>query len=200
MDVHVVDAHTAEVRIRAPDRPGLIRDVTAAFAAGRIAVDSASISTKDGDTADNTFVIKLNGVDFDSADSFHDEDGFECQNMIGRVKSLVVEAVLESWSTTTPPNAAYLAPEDRKVEPTVTATAVDSSLTKSGRCVMVSMEATDRAGLLAATVARLHALGCGVISATVNTKEGVANNQFVIATPEGCSAEKVRLACLEVVN
>ena len=74
----------------------------------------------------------------------------------------------------------------------MTATAVDSSLTKSGRCVMVSMEATDRAGLLAATVARLHALGCGVISATVNTKEGVANNQFVIATPEGCSAEKVR--------
>ena len=45
MDVHVVDAHTAEVRICAPDRPGLIRDVTAAFAAGRIAVDSASIST-----------------------------------------------------------------------------------------------------------------------------------------------------------
>ena len=42
------------------------------------------------------------------------------------------------------------------------------------------------AGLLAATTAALHAIGCGIISATVQTRgEGVAENSFVVAAPDG---------------
>ena len=181
----------------APDRPALMRDVARALTKEGFFIDSATISTKDGDVADNVFVIKLIS-DAASMTSFVDEKGLACQTMLGRVETLVVEAAMDAWGITTPDTVAYLAPEDKKVEPSATATTVESSLTKSGKCVMVSVTATDRAGLLAATTAALHDIGCGIISATVQTKEGIASNNFVVAAPDGCGAEKVRLACLAV--
>lgn len=181
----------------APDRPALMRDIARALTKEGFFIDSATISTKNGDVADNVFVIKLNS-DAAPMTSFVDEKGFACQTMLGRVETLVVEAAMDAWGITTPDTVAYLAPEDVKVEPSATATTVESSLTKSGKCVMVSVTATDRAGLLAATTAALHDIGCGIISATVQTKEGIACNNFVVAAPDGCGAEKVRLACLAV--
>lgn len=189
LEISVRDPRTAEVRVVAPDRPALMRDIARALTKEGFFIDSATISTKDGDVADNVFVIKLNA---------DDEKGFACQTMLGRVETLVVEAAMDAWGITTPDTVAYLAPEDVKVEPSATATTVESSLTKSGKCVMVSVTSTDRAGLLAATTAALHDIGCGIISATVQTKEGIACNNFVVAAPDGCGAEKVRLACLAV--
>jgi UTP:GlnB (protein PII) uridylyltransferase len=189
LEISVRDPRTAEVRVVAPDRPALMRDIARALTKEGFFIDSATISTKNGDVADNVFVIKLNA---------DDEKGFACQTMLGRVETLVVEAAMDAWSVTTPDTVAYLAPEDVKVEPSATATTVESSLTKSRKCVMVSVTSTDRAGLLAATTAALHDIGCGIISATVQTKEGIACNNFVVAAPDGCGAEKVRLACLAV--
>lgn len=197
LEISVRDPRTAEVRVVAPDRPALMRDIARALTKEGFFIDSATISTKDGDVADNVFVIKLIS-DAASMTSFVDEKGLACQTMLGRVETLVVEAAMDAWSVTTPDTVAYLAPEDVKVEPSATATTVESSLTKSGKCVMVSVTATDRAGLLAATTAALHDIGCGIISATVQTKEGIASNNFVVAAPDGCGAEKVRLACLAV--
>ena len=193
----------------APDRPALMRDVARALTKEGFFIDSATISTKDGkdgDVADDVFVISLRGgaddtisdLTLSSPDSFVDENGFACKTMLGRVETLVVEAALDAWSVTTPDTVAYLAPEDRVVEASATATVVESSLTRSGKCVMVRVTATDRAGLLAATTAALHAIGCGIISATVQTREGVAENSFVVAAPDGCGAETVRAACLAV--
>ena len=189
IEISVRDPRTAEVRVVAPDRPALMRDIARALTKEGFFIDSATISTKNGDVADNVFVIKLNA---------DDEKGFACQTMLGRVETLVVEAAMDAWGITTPDTVAYLAPEDVKVEPSATATTVESSLTKSRKCVMVSVTSTDRAGLLAATTAALHDIGCGIISATVQTKEGIACNNFVVAAPDGCGAEKVRLACLAV--
>ena len=189
LEISVRDPRTAEVRVVAPDRPAMMRDIARALTKEGFFIDSATISTKNGDVADNVFVIKLNA---------DDEKGFACQTMLGRVETLVVEAAMDAWSVTTPDTVAYLAPEDVKVEPSATATTVESSLTKSRKCVMVSVTSTDRAGLLAATTAALHDIGCGIISATVQTKEGIACNNFVVAAPDGCGAEKVRLACLAV--
>jgi UTP:GlnB (protein PII) uridylyltransferase len=189
LEISVRDPRTAEVRVVAPDRPALMRDIARALTKEGFFIDSATISTKNGDVADNVFVIKLNA---------DDEKGFACQTMLGRVETLVVEAAMDAWGITTPDTVAYLAPEDVKVEPSATATTVESSLTKSRKCVMVSVTSTDRAGLLAATTAALHDIGCGIISATVQTKEGIACNNFVVAAPDGCGAEKVRLACLAV--
>ena len=197
LEISVRDPRTAEVRVVAPDRPALMRDIARALTKEGFFIDSATISTKDGDVADNVFVIKLIS-DAASMTSFVDEKGLACQTMLGRVETLVVEAAMDAWGITTPDTVAYLAPEDVKVEPSATATTVESSLTKSGKCVMVSVTATDRAGLLAATTAALHDIGCGIISATVQTKEGIASNNFVVAAPDGCGAEKVRLACLAV--
>jgi UTP:GlnB (protein PII) uridylyltransferase len=197
IEISVRDPRTAEVRVVAPDRPALMRDIARALTKEGFFIDSATISTKDGDVADNVFVIKLIS-DAASMTSFVDEKGLACQTMLGRVETLVVEAAMDAWSVTTPDTVAYLAPEDVKVEPSATATTVESSLTKSGKCVMVSVTSTDRAGLLAATTAALHDIGCGIISATVQTKEGIACNNFVVAAPDGCGAEKVRLACLAV--
>ena len=197
LEISVRDPRTAEVRVVAPDRPALMRDIARALTKEGFFIDSATISTKNGDVADNVFVIKLNS-DAASMTSFVDEKGLACQTMLGRVETLVVEAAMDAWGITTPDTVAYLAPEDVKVEPSATATTVESSLTKSGKCVMVSVTATDRAGLLAATTAALHDIGCGIISATVQTKEGIASNNFVVAAPDGCGAEKVRLACLAV--
>ena len=197
IEISVRDPRTAEVRVVAPDRPALMRDIARALTKEGFFIDSATISTKDGDVADNVFVIKLIS-DAASMTSFVDEKGLACQTMLGRVETLVVEAAMDAWGITTPDTVAYLAPEDKKVEPSATATTVESSLTKSGKCVMVSVTATDRAGLLAATTAALHDIGCGIISATVQTKEGIASNNFVVAAPDGCGAEKVRLACLAV--
>jgi UTP:GlnB (protein PII) uridylyltransferase len=197
LEISVRDPRTAEVRVVAPDRPALMRDIARALTKEGFFIDSATISTKDGDVADNVFVIKLIS-DAASMTSFVDEKGLACQTMLGRVETLVVEAAMDAWGITTPDTVAYLAPEDKKVEPSATATTVESSLTKSGKCVMVSVTATDRAGLLAATTAALHDIGCGIISATVQTKEGIASNNFVVAAPDGCGAEKVRLACLAV--
>jgi UTP:GlnB (protein PII) uridylyltransferase len=197
LEISVRDPRTAEVRVVAPDRPALMRDIARALTKEGFFIDSATISTKDGDVADNVFVIKLIS-DAASMTSFVDEKGLACQTMLGRVETLVVEAAMDAWGITTPDTVAYLAPEDVKVEPLATATTVESSLTKSGKCVMVSVTATDRAGLLAATTAALHDIGCGIISATVQTKEGIASNNFVVAAPDGCGAEKVRLACLAV--
>jgi UTP:GlnB (protein PII) uridylyltransferase len=198
LEISVRDPRTAEVRVVAPDRPALMRDIARALTKEGFFIDSATISTKDGDVADNVFVIKLNSDDDVDMTSFVDEKGFACQTMLGRVETLVVEAAMDAWGISTPDTVAYLAPEDRKVEASATATTVQSSLTKSGKCVMVSVTATDRAGLLAATTAALHDIGCGIISATVQTKEGIACNNFVVAAPDGCGAEKVRLACLAV--
>jgi UTP:GlnB (protein PII) uridylyltransferase len=197
LEISVRDPRTAEVRVVAPDRPALMRDIARALTKEGFFIDSATISTKDGDVADNVFVIKLIS-DAASMTSFVDEKGLACQTMLGRVETLVVEAAMDAWGITTPDTVAYLAPEDVKVEPSATATTVESSLTKSGKCVMVSVTSTDRAGLLAATTAALHDIGCGIISATVQTKEGIASNNFVVAAPDGCGAEKVRLACLAV--
>ena len=197
IEISVRDPRTAEVRVVAPDRPALMRDIARALTKEGFFIDSATISTKDGDVADNVFVIKLIS-DAASMTSFVDEKGLACQTMLGRVETLVVEAAMDAWGITTPDTVAYLAPEDVKVEPSATATTVESSLTKSGKCVMVSVTATDRAGLLAATTAALHDIGCGIISATVQTKEGVAENRFVVAAPDGCGAERVRVACLAV--
>ena len=198
IEISVRDPRTAEVRVVAPDRPALMRDIARALTKEGFFIDSATISTKNGDVADNVFVIKLISDDDVSMTSFVDEKGLACQTMLGRVETLVVEAAMDAWGITTPDHVAYLAPEDKKVEPSATATTVESSLTKSGKCVMVSVTATDRAGLLAATTAALHDIGCGIISATVQTKEGIACNNFVVAAPDGCGAEKVRLACLAV--
>lgn len=203
LEISVTDPRTAEVRVVAPDRPALMRDIARALTKEGFFIDSAEIRTKDGDIADNVFVISLGSdekkdLTLSSPDSFVDADGFACQTMLGRVETLVVEAALDAWSVTTPDTVAYLAPEDRVVEASATATIVESSLTRSGKCVMVRVTATDRAGLLAATTAALHAIGCGIISATVQTREGVAENSFVVAAPDGCGAETVRAACLAV--
>ena len=193
----------------APDRPALMRDVARALTKEGFFIDSATISTKDGkdgDVADDVFVISLRGgaddtisdLTLSSPDSFVDENGFACKTMLGRVETLVVEAALDAWGISAPDAVQYLAPEDRVVEASASAATVESSLTRSGTCVMVSVTLTDRGGLLAATTAALHDIGCGIISATVQTKEGVAENRFVVAAPDGCGAEKVRVACLNV--
>ena len=154
------------------------------------------------------------------------------------METLLVEAAMDAWGGSTPADVQYVAPEDRLVEATATATEVESSLTKSGKCVMVNVVATDRCGafplnthrlcdrpdypitclrntrheiltlsafttrngLLAATTAALHDIGCGIISATVMTKNGVANNSFVVSAPDGCGAEAVKLACLAIAS
>lgn len=116
------------------------------------------------------------------------------------METLLVEAAMDAWGGSTPADVQYVAPEDRLVEATATATEVESSLTKSGKCVMVNVVATDRNGLLAATTAALHDIGCGIISATVMTKNGVANNSFVVSAPDGCGAEAVKLACLAIAS
>ena len=199
LEISVRDPRTAEVRVVAPDRPALMRDIARALTKEGFFIDSATISTKNGDVADNVFVIKLNSADA-SMTSFVDEKGLACQTMLGRVETLVVEAAMDAWGITTPDHVAYLAPEDKKVEPSATATTVESSLTKSGKCVMVSVTATDRAGLLAATTAALHDIGCGIISATVQTKEGIASNNFVVAAPDGCGPEKIKAALLRIAE
>ena len=203
LEISVTDPRTAEVRVVAPDRPALMRDIARALTKEGFFIDSATISTKDGDVADNVFVISLRSdakkdLTLSSPDSFVDADGFACQTMLGRVETLVVEAALDAWGISAPDAVQYLAPEDRVVEASASAATVESSLTRSGTCVMVSVTSTDRGGLLAATTAALHDIGCGIISATVQTKEGVAENRFVVAAPDGCGAEKVRVACLNV--
>ena len=197
------------MRVIAPDRPGLMRDITRALAREGFFIDSASISTKD-DQSDNVFAIKLPSREArveasEPADGPADADSFS-KTMFREVETLVVEAALDAWapvSTESNPikKMQYLAPEDRKVAARVAATVVESSLTRSGKCVMVSVVATDRSGLLAATTEALHEIGCGIIAATISTtKEGIANNQFVVAVPEKCNAEKVRMACLRVAE
>jgi UTP:GlnB (protein PII) uridylyltransferase len=59
LEISVRDPRTAEVRVVAPDRPALMRDIARALTKEGFFIDSATISTKDGDVADNVFVIKL---------------------------------------------------------------------------------------------------------------------------------------------
>ena len=190
--------------MRAPDRPGLMRDVTAALTSHRFIIKSASVSTFDANDdglADNVFVITCDQT-LDAPDSFHDADGFECAETIGRVKAVVVEAALNAWSLGAPASAVqYVDPADRTVEPVVDAQVVESSLTKSGKVVVAYVETTDRKGLLAATTAALSDLGCGIIAATVKTtEEGAANNRFVVAAPDGCGPEKIKAALLRIAE
>jgi hypothetical protein len=111
LEISVRDPRTAEVRVVAPDRPALMRDIARALTKEGFFIDSATISTKDGDVADNVFVIKLIS-DAASMTSFVDEKGLACQTMLGRVETLVVEAAMDAWGITTPDTVAYLAPED----------------------------------------------------------------------------------------
>jgi hypothetical protein len=113
IEISVRDPRTAEVRVVAPDRPALMRDIARALTKEGFFIDSATISTKDGDVADNVFVIKLIS-DAASMTSFVDEKGLACQTMLGRVETLVVEAAMDAWGITTPDTVAYLAPEDVK--------------------------------------------------------------------------------------
>jgi UTP:GlnB (protein PII) uridylyltransferase len=72
LEISVRDPRTAEVRVVAPDRPALMRDIARALTKEGFFIDSATISTKDGDVADNVFVIKLIS-DAASMTSFVDE-------------------------------------------------------------------------------------------------------------------------------
>jgi hypothetical protein len=72
LSVSVVDSLTASVRVIAPDRPGLMRDITRALTSQGFFIDSATVSTKDGETADNTFTIKLEKKDTTLCDSWKD--------------------------------------------------------------------------------------------------------------------------------
>ncbi len=88
----------------------------------------------------------------------------------------------------------------RPAKAKVTATVVETSLTKSGQCVVISMEATDRKGLLSAITSALRRLNCEVLSGSVATKDGIANNRFVVAAPSKMKGEQIRLAVEALVK
>lgn len=200
--VEVQDKLTAKVNVCAPDRPGLLQDVCSALTSNKISIESADITTSD-DVTDNTFVIKLSngGEQGFNVECFVGDDGEVCKTMLEKVKGIIVQAAMDSWNrSATPADLGYVAPEDQVVPTEVTVVEVETSITKSGKCMMVGMKATDRPGLLATTSAVLQKLNAVVISATVKTSDGVADNKFVIATPSGCSIQQVRVACLEAIK
>lgn len=197
LTVSVKDRLVAEVRVIAPDRPGLMRDITRALTTEGFFIDSATISTKDGDTADNTFTIKLDELGGPTIDGMLT---FDDAQMLQKVETLLVETAMDAWGVSYANTVQYIAPEDRVVEASATASVVESGLVKSGKCVICNVIATDRNGLLAATTNALHDIGCGIISATVATKDGIANNSFVVAAPDAVNAEKVKQACLSIAS
>eukprot|EP00740_Mantoniella_antarctica_P008124 CAMPEP_0181365568 /NCGR_PEP_ID=MMETSP1106-20121128/10149_1 /TAXON_ID=81844 /ORGANISM="Mantoniella antarctica, Strain SL-175" /LENGTH=277 /DNA_ID=CAMNT_0023480677 /DNA_START=57 /DNA_END=890 /DNA_ORIENTATION=- len=201
--MEVLDRYTAQVKVTAPDRPGMLQDVCTALTGNKFSIDSAEISTGD-DTADGRFVIKLaeGGDDtFEDKNCFYTPEGEVCQTMLEKVKGLIVEAAINSWSISTPADLAYIAPEDQVVQTDVAVMEVETSLRlNGGKCMMVTVTATDRPGLLAATTAALQRVGAKVISASVTTTDGAADNKFVIAALDGCSAEQVRAACVDALK
>lgn len=197
IQVDVKDKWTAEVKVQAPDRPGLLNDVCAALNDNNLHVVGAEITTVEG-KGSNKFVVRLPEecpVTFGEGDSFFDEEGELCGTMMAKVRAVVVEAALNSWSEgAVAKKPQYIPPEQSKVEAKVTATVVETSLTKSGQCVVISMEATDRKGLLNAITSALRKLNCEVLSGSVATKDGIANNRFVVAAPSKMKSEQIRLA------
>ena len=189
--------------VSAPDRPGLLNDVCGALNDNNLHVVGAEITTVEGKGA-NKFVVKLPEecpVTFGEGDSFFDEEGELCGTMMAKVRAVVVEAALNSWSEgAVAKKPQYLTADQSKVEAKVTATEVETSLTKTGTCVVVSMEATDRKGLLNAITSALRNLNCEVLSASIATKEGVATNRFVIAAPGNVKTETIRLAVEDLVK
>jgi len=203
IQVDVKDKWTAEVKVQAPDRPGLLNDVCAALNDNNLHVVGAEITTVEGKGA-NKFVVRLPEecpVTFGEGDSFFDEEGELCGTMMAKVRAVVVEAALNSWSEgAVAKKPQYIPPEQSKVEAKVTATVVETSLTKSGQCVVISMEATDRKGLLNAITSALRKLNCEVLSGSVATKDGIANNRLVVAAPSNMKSEQIRLAVEALVK
>ena len=64
------------------------------------------------------------------------------------METLLVEAAMDAWGGSTPADVQYVAPVDRLVVVTASATVVESSLMLSGNCDMVNDEFTDRFGAL----------------------------------------------------
>ena len=62
------------------------------------------------------------------------------------------------------------------------------------------MEATDRKGLLNAITSALRKLNCEVLSGSIATKDGIANNRLVIAAPSNMKSETIRLAVEALVK
>ena len=203
IQVDVKDKWTAEVMVKAPDRPGLLNDVCAALNDNNLHVVGAEITTVEG-KGSNKFVVRLPEecpVTFGEGDSFFDDEGELCGTMMAKVRAVVVEAALNSWSEgAVAKKPQYIPPEESKVEAKVTATVVETSLTKTGQCVVISMEATDRKGLLNAITSALRKLNCEVLSGSVATKDGIANNRLVIAAPSNMKSEKIRLAVEALVK
>ena len=203
ISVEVRDEHTAEVKVTAPDRPRLLQDVCSALTGNKFSIDSASIVTNSDAIAENSFVIKLadGGETFEDQTCFYTEEGEVCQTMLEKVKALILEAAIDSWTISNPASVAYVAPEDRVVETEVSVIEVETSIEmKSGKCMMVALKTTDRAGLMATITAALQKVNAKVISATVMTKEGAADNKFVIVAPDGCSIEAVRISCMNALK
>ena len=94
------DKWTAEVKVQAPDRPGLLNDVCAALNDNNLHVVGAEITTVEG-KGSNKFVVRLPEecpVTFGEGDSFFDDEGELCGTMMAKVRAVVVEAALNSWS------------------------------------------------------------------------------------------------------
>lgn len=95
----MLDKYTAEVKVSAPDRPGLLQDVCSALTGNKFSIDSASIVTNSDDISEKTFVIKLadGGDGFEDQTCFYTEEGKVCQTMLEKVKALILEAAIQSW-------------------------------------------------------------------------------------------------------
>lgn len=197
--VDVMDVDTATVRLRTPDRAGLLNDISAAITNIGLTIESADLNTPNKEFADNTFVVKApqsmsfaNMKDEDRSSEFEDEEDNCCESELEIMLKIAVLSGVTSGVASMP----VLQASDASFEPEVDVTMIDNQL-------VVNVTAADRQGLLSLLSGTFQTLGMKVLRANIRTLEdGTVNNRFVLQSSEGttCSLDALAATTLQALK
>jgi UTP:GlnB (protein PII) uridylyltransferase len=194
--VMVMDDNTASVRLRTPDRTGLLNDITSAISNVGLMVESATVSTPSKEMVDNVFMVKVPGsagvsfeIDQESSAEYEEAEDLSGESELElRLKAAVLMGV--TTGVTGPPTIRVGSQG---------ATAVEVTVTETGGKLVVMVSAADREGLLSLLSGTFKTLGMAVQSANITTMDGIVKNKFVL-TGTFDDAEAIRQHTLEALR
>jgi len=165
----------AEITVVAPNRPGLLSDISSTIAALGLTIDRAQVTTPD-ERAKDTFTVRSRTTG---------------ELLSATRMSSIRTAILAGASTARDPLQAATA-----VTPAVSARVEVCAFAPDGGLVagdqwVVSVECSDSPGMLSKIMRSITSLGLDVASADVRTSLGHLTSQFAVSKPVAATQQAV---------
>lgn len=184
---HLDDDKALEIVVTAPDRPGLLQDITRAIAECGLTIEEAKVTTP-GKSAKDTFVVKQK----DGKTITHDQ------------QVAIKAAILKSASTT---KVAKARSSEGMLGHLAAAVAADTDVQVQSYDMLgqqpsfvITFTTVDRPGLLALMTSAMDKLGLEIYTAEIKTRGGYVSNKFHTSKVAGMKVGELQDALKQALS